>query len=69
MIELYSTLSIIDGVERGSLLAMANSEYMKFIKSDKLFVVIKINSDRVLIQNKNQQSAWFYVDQLKIKGN
>ena len=67
MIKLYTTVCILDMVLRGSLLSSTDKEYDDFIKSSKVFVVIKINSDRILIQNKEQKSMWFYIDQITKK--
>ena len=61
----YQKVKIKNNAERGSLLSVSDIDYKKFILKSKELTIIKINNDRILLQNEFQESDWFYIEQLE----
>lgn len=61
----YQKVKIKNGIIRGSLLSMSDTDYRKFIVNSKELTIIKINEDKVLLQNENQEDNWFYTHQIE----
>lgn len=61
----YQKVKIKNNITRGSLLSVSDIDYKKFILKSKELTIIKINADRILLQNEFQENNWFYIEQLE----
>ena len=62
----YKKVKIKNGVLRGSLLSITDTDYKNFIVKSKDLTIIKINEDRILLMNEYQECNWFYINQVQI---
>ena len=62
----YKKVKIKNGVLRGSLLSITDTDYKNFIVKSKDLTIIKINEDRILLMNEYQEYNWFYINQVQI---
>lgn len=61
----YQKVKIKNNIIRGSLLSVSDIDYKRFIIKSKELTIIKINDDKILLQNEFQESNWFYIEQLE----
>jgi hypothetical protein len=61
----YQKVKIKNNIKRGSLLSVPDVDYKKFIIKSKELTIVKINNDRILLQNEFQENNWFYISQLE----
>lgn len=62
----YKKVKIKNGVLRGSLLSITDTDYKNFIVKSLDLTIIKINEDRILLMNEYQEYNWFYINQVQI---
>ncbi len=62
----YKKVKIKDGVLRGSLFSISDTDYKKFIIKSKDLTIIKIKENRILLMNEFQEDNWFYINQVQI---
>ena len=61
----YQKVKIKNNIIRGSLFSVSDMDYKNFILKSKELTIIKINDDRILLQNEFQENNWFYKEQLE----